>query len=124
MNRVNPKRKTMLSVTACARLGSVATKNSTRTCRPRSSEKAAAKEIATNWPSTTMSMAPNTGLRKSFAPITSMQVINITVRSPASPIHSNQPLNKRLNFSSLLNTLRNLTLLYSLSRTHLLCGIS
>jgi len=93
----------MMSIRARTRLGSITTKNSTLICLPRMSAAAAAKEIATTWDSMTMSMAPKTGRRKSLAPITSMQVINIITKNPASPIHSNQSLSRRLNFSNFSN---------------------
>lgn len=93
----------MMSIRAWTRLGSKTTKNSTQTCLPRMSAEAAAKEIATTWDSMTMSMAPKTGRRKSLAPITSMQVTIIIIKNPASAIHSNQSLSRRLNFSSFFN---------------------
>jgi len=93
----------MMSIKARKRLGSITTKNSTLTCLPRMSAEALAKEIATTWDSMTMSMAPKTGRRKSFAPITSMQVTIIIIKSPASAIHSNQSLSRRLNLSNFSN---------------------
>lgn len=92
-----------MSIRARTRLGSITTKNSTRTCLPRMSAEAAAKEIATTWDSMTMSMTPKTGRRKSLAPMTSMQVTIIIIKSPASAIHSNQLLSRRLNLSSFSN---------------------
>jgi hypothetical protein len=77
----------------CNGLGRRGTKNSTSTCLPKIRLAAIAKEIAMSWEIIMISMEPGTGRRKTFAPMTSIQVTNIIRRIPVSPIHSTKKLN-------------------------------
>src|SRR3990172_4214663 len=69
---------------------------------------AKAKAMAITWENWTTSIAPWIGEVKSFVNKTSMQVVNIITSIPKPPIHSSQPLNRRLNFSNLLSMVTNL----------------